>query len=167
MELERIKSALKHNDQAFVELIKEKKEKLTKIAYRYYLNDAAVEDVLSETIYQTYRNRKKCKHPEFFDTWIIRILINECLKELKKNNFNELMVDVADQEIHDPLLKSMVYDMDEPDRSIIILHFFEGYTLDEIASILKLPSSTLKSKYYKILDDLKHELKGDFTYESK
>lgn len=165
MELQRIKAALKNDDQAFVELMKEMHEKMTKIAYRYYLNDASVEDVLSETIYQAYRNRKKCKHPEYFETWVIRILINECLKELKKNNFSELTIDIADYHTFDPLLKSMVLDMKEPDRSIIILYFFEGYTLEEIASILKLPSSTLKSKYYKILSDLKHEMKGGFLHE--
>lgn len=160
MELEKIKAALKNNDEYFVELMNEMHEKLTKIAYRYYLNDTAVEDVLSETIYQAYRNRKKCKHPEYFETWIIRILINECLKEIKKNHYSELTIDIADHQYHDPLIQSMVLDMKEPDRSIIILHFFEDYTLDEIASILSLPSSTLKSKYYKILDDLKHEMKG-------
>ena len=59
MELNQIKKALKHDEELFVQLIMEKKEKLIKIAYKYTLNDAMVEDALSETFYQAYKNRKK------------------------------------------------------------------------------------------------------------
>lgn len=164
MELQNVKKALKNDDSLFVQLIEEKQEKLMKIAYRYYLSEACVEDVLSETIYKAYRYRRKCKHPEYFDTWIIRILMNECVKEIKKNNLNELTIDIADSSSQDIVLRSMVYDMSEPERSIIILHFFEGYTLDNIAQILDMPSSTLKSKYYKALQGLRNEMKGE-AYE--
>lgn len=163
MELQNVKKALKNDDSLFVQLIEEKQEKLMKIAYRYYLSEACVEDVLSETIYKAYRYRRKCKHPEYFDTWIIRILMNECVKEIK-NNLNELTIDIADSSSQDIVLRSMVYDMSEPERSIIILHFFEGYTLDNIAQILDMPSSTLKSKYYKALQGLRNEMKGE-AYE--
>ena len=89
MELTRIKEALHKNDDAFVELIQEKQLKLSKIAYRYCMNEAMAQDALSETIYKAYRYRKKCTHPEYFDTWITRILINECYKEIKKNKYDE------------------------------------------------------------------------------
>lgn len=52
MELSRIKQALKNNDEAFVELIQEKQLKLTKIAYRYCMNETMAQDALSETIYK-------------------------------------------------------------------------------------------------------------------
>lgn len=162
MELQRIKEALKNNDDAFVELIEEKKEKLTRIAFRYCMNETLVEDVMSETIYQCYRYRKKCKQPEYFDSWLIRILINECLKEIKKNQKQcELLVDVQDKHYRDIALKTMVYDCKEPERSILILHFFEGLTLQEIASILDKPLNTIKTKYYRILKEFQIELKGD------
>ena len=44
MELSRIKQALKHNDEAFVELIQEKQLKLTKIAYCYCMNETILEN---------------------------------------------------------------------------------------------------------------------------
>ena len=71
-------------DEAFVELIQEKQLKLTKIAYRYCMNETMAQDALSETIYKAYRYRKKCKQPEYFDTWITRILINECYNEQRR-----------------------------------------------------------------------------------
>lgn len=161
MELSRIKQALKNNDEAFVELIQEKQLKLTKIAYRYCMNETMAQDALSETIYKAYRYRKKCKQPEYFDTWITRILINECYNEIKKNRYDELTIDINDPKHQDLALRSMVYDLDEPERTIIVLHFFEGYTLKEISEILEMSLNTVKTKYYRLLDKLKIELKGE------
>lgn len=58
-------------------------------------------------------------------------------------------------------LRFMVYGLDEPERSIIILHFFEKATLKEIAEYLNMPLSTIKSKYYKVLEELKYQLKEE------
>ena len=160
MEIARIKEALKHNDEAFVELIQEKQLKLSKIAFRYCMNETMAQDALSETIYKAYRYRKKCKQPEYFDTWITRILINECYKEIKKNKYDELTIEIQDDKQVDNTLRMMVYDLSEPERTIIVLHFFEGYTLKEISEVLKMPLNTVKTKYYRLLEKLKLEMKG-------
>ena len=145
MELSLIKRALKHDDELFVQLIMSKKEKLIRIAYKYTLNDAIVEDVLSETIYQAYKNRKQCKQPEYFDTWLIRILINNCLKEIKQQSKNyELMIDIEDTKIQDIPLKTLVYSLSEPERTILVLYFFEKATFKEISEVLNMPESTIK-----------------------
>ena len=158
MELSLIKRALKHDEELFVQLIMSKKEKLIRIAYKYTLNDAIVEDVLSETIYQAYKNRKQCKQPEYFDTWLIRILINNCLKEIKQQSKNyELIIDVEDTKIQDIPLKTLVYSLSEPERTILVLYFFENATFKEIPEVLNMPESTIKTKYYNILRKLRIE----------
>ena len=159
MDIQLVKKALRGDDDLFVQLIMEKKEKLIRIAYKYCLHDAMVEDVLSETIYQCYKHRKQCRNVEYFDTWLIRILINNCIKEIKsQGKCMELMIDVEDGKSHDTSLRSVVYGLKEPERSILIFHFFENATLNEIAEYLKMPLSTVKSKYYKVLNELKIEL---------
>ena len=165
MELTQIKKALKHDDELFVQLIMEKKEKLIRIAYKYTLNDAMVEDAISETIYQAYKNRKQCKQPEYFDTWLIRILINNCLKEIKQQSRHmELIVDIEDKKVEDIPLKTLVYSLDEPERTILIMYFFEKATLKEIADLLNMSENTVKTKYYSILRKLKIELE-EVSYE--
>ena len=88
-------------------------------------------------------------------------MINECYKEIKKNRYDELTMDIKDERTMDATLKMMVYDLSEPERSIIVLHIFEGYTLKEISDVLELPLNTVKSKYYRLLEKLKLELKGE------
>lgn len=159
MELNQIKKALKHDDELFVQLLMEKKEKLIRVAYKYTLNDAMVEDALSETFYQAYKNKKKCKNPEYFDTWLIQILINNCLKEIKKQSKHyELIIDIEDKKINDIPLKTLVYSLSEPERTILIMYFFEKATFKEISEILNMPQSTIKTRYYNILEKLKIEL---------
>lgn len=79
----------------------------------------------------------------------------------KESKNCELIIDVKDDHYQDIALKSMVYDCKEPERSILILHFFEGLTLQEIASILDKPLNTIKTKYYRILKQFQIELKGE------
>jgi RNA polymerase sigma-70 factor (ECF subfamily) len=73
-----IKKAQKGDDEAFSELIDSCQEKLYKIAFAYLKNEQNSLDAVGDTIYKAYMNISKLKIPEFFNTWIIKILINSC-----------------------------------------------------------------------------------------
>lgn len=62
------------------------KYKLYRTALLYLGNEALALDAVDESIYKALCSLKKLRQPEYFDTWIIRILINECYKELKRQN---------------------------------------------------------------------------------
>ena len=74
------------NDKLFSDLIDICKENLYKIAFSYLKNEQNSLDAVSETIYKAYKNIDKLKSREFFNTWIIKILINSCKSILKKDN---------------------------------------------------------------------------------
>lgn len=78
----------KDGDQiAFTELMLQIKDELYKVAKIRLKNDDDVFDVIQETMISAYKSLKKLKHNEYFKTWVIRILINECNKfyKLKKH----------------------------------------------------------------------------------
>ena len=52
--------------------------KLYKTAYIYMGSEHAALDALDEAVYRALRACKKLRQPEFFDTWMTRIVINEC-----------------------------------------------------------------------------------------
>lgn len=119
MHLSQIKQALKQDDELFCELIMEKKEKLMRIAWKYCMNETMAEDALAETIYQAYRYKKKCKYPEYFETWLIRILLNCCAKEVKKHQpYNELTIELSDSHTQDIPLQVWVQSIKEPEKTI-------------------------------------------------
>ena len=54
---------------------------------RLYCEDD-INDAVQETIIKAYRYIKKIKQPQYFKTWIIKVLINNCNKIYKKSNKN-------------------------------------------------------------------------------
>lgn len=77
---ELIKRAQNGDANAFTNLILSIKNDLFKIAKTRLVNDADIEDVIQETMIETYKFIKKLKEPEKFKKWVIKILINKCNK---------------------------------------------------------------------------------------
>ena len=58
--------------------------RLYRIAYAYLHNEDDALEVIQESTYRAYRNLKKLKQPNYFETWLIRILLNCCADERKR-----------------------------------------------------------------------------------
>ena len=87
---ELIKRAQNGDANAFTNLILSIKNDLFKIAKTRLVNDADIEDVIQETMIETYKFIKKLKEPEKFKKWVIKILINKCNKLYKKKYRNSI-----------------------------------------------------------------------------
>ena len=137
------------------------KESLYRIAYSYMNNQALAMDALDEAIYKGYLNRKKLKNPEFFKTWLTRIVINECLQMLRKRK-HEILIDQIPEEAtkeYDRLpIKEAIRKLSEDLSNIINLRFYGGYTLSETAVILEIPLGTVATRERKALALLRLEL---------
>lgn len=81
---DRVKLAIKGDEESFEYLINTFKENLYRTAYSYVKNEEDALDVLQETIYKAYISIEKLKEPKYFKTWITRILINNALDVIKK-----------------------------------------------------------------------------------
>ena len=82
-----VKRAQRGDDQAFVELIEENKQAMYKVAIGILKNDSDAADAIQESILTCYEKLKELKKAQYFKTWLLRILINNCnqmLREQKK-----------------------------------------------------------------------------------
>ena len=52
-------------------------------------------------------------------------------------------------------IEEIINQLDSPNREIILLKFFEGFTLKEIALILDINENTIKTKIYRSLNELR------------
>ncbi|MFR7666240.1 MAG: sigma factor [Clostridia bacterium] len=82
-----IKKAKSGDKLAFTELMLQMQDELYKIAKIRLKNDDDVFDVIQDTMLSAYKSLKKLKHNEYFKTWIIKILINECNKIYKMKKY--------------------------------------------------------------------------------
>jgi len=122
---------------------------LYRVSYSQLSQKCDREDAVQECLSKAWQKRNQLKDERFMQTWVIRILINEC-HNIRHKRHRELALDDipnpvapvdADHELHDALL-----DLEEPLRLPILLYYIEGYTVKEIAKILRLPQGTVKSR---------------------
>ena len=145
----------------FAQRIEQIRMRLYKTALLYLGSEAPALDALDEAVYKALRSYKKLRQPEFFDTWITRILINECLNELKRRKRLKPLDELPETAVpeFDALpLKEAVRRLPKDLKELVILRYFTGYTLKETADILQIPQGTAATRQRKALALLRIEL---------
>ena len=138
------------------------KIRLYRAAYLYLGSEADALEAVDEAVYQALRGLKKLRQPEFFETWITRILINECHRELRRRKRlagEEALPEAAGPDEYDALpLREAVRRLPEDLRRVVVLRFFAGYTQAETAAALDIPQGTAATRQRKALSLLRLEL---------
>jgi RNA polymerase sigma-70 factor, ECF subfamily len=144
------------------------------MAFVYVKNENDALDVVQETAYRAFLKIDTLKSPEYFKTWVIRIAINCALDLMKQNNkvvpLKQDYEDIWGTEEEDiPLtltLQDLLDSLEQEEKSVILLRFYQGHTLKEIAEILNIPLGTAKSILYRSIKKVRHEYwRGDGTNE--
>lgn len=147
--------------EEFAQRMSSLKPKLYKTALLYLKNESLAIETVDEAEYKAFISVKKLRQPEYFDTWVTRILINECKKMLRRKK-RELSLDYYREETvisHDNLpLKIAIQTLSDDLKDVIILRFFTGFTLAETAKSLNIPVGTVSTRQKQALNLLKIEL---------
>ena len=148
--------------ETFAARVQALRGRLYRTAYLYLGSEADALEAVDEAVYQALRALKKLRQPEFFDTWITRILLNECHKELRRRKQlapEEALPETAGSDAYDGLpLKEAVRRLPEDLRAVIILRFFSGLSQAETAAALEVPQGTVATRQRRALQLLRLEL---------
>lgn len=172
MELrEQVEKAKQGDETAFCRLIDRRKADLYTVAYCYVKNKEDALDLVSETVYKAFISLPGLKHPEHFNTWLTRILINCSLDHLKKSKRTFALEEAeqqaglrepislsTDEETRLDLLRALDK-LDEKLKTVVILKYFQDLTLEEVSRVLKCPVGTVKTYLHRALKILRLELK--------
>lgn len=163
---QKVLKAQSGDDEAFYQLISDRKEILYRTAFAYVKNKEDALDILQETVYRVYVSLKKLKEPEFFNTYVTRILINCAIDHIRKNkkevsleavqNITMMKIQESKEGVMD--LYSAVDRLQEKRKAIIILKYFQDMTLNEIAEVLQYPLGTVKTNLHRALKELRLDL---------
>lgn len=156
------------NKESFAQEVLARKEKFYRIAYSYVKNQHDALDIVSEATYKGLKSLHTLKWPEYFDTWMTRIVINTAADYLRKTSHAvSLEEDALDMiPAPEPSLKpedslDLFHAMDilpEKDRACVTLRYFEEHSFLEISQILQEPESTVKSRLYRALGKMRQAL---------
>lgn len=145
----------------FVARTEQIKTRLYRTAFLYLGSENMALDAVDESIYRGLLSLKKLRQPEYFETWITRILINECKKELRRRKREQPLETIPEtaEDMFDSLpLKEALSCLPQELKEVIILRFFTGFTLAETARSLEIPQGTVVTRQRRALSMLKLKL---------
>jgi RNA polymerase sigma-70 factor (TIGR02954 family) len=158
-----VDKAIKGDDEAFLKLMQLYKIDLYKTALSYLKNKQEALEAIQEVTYRAYKSIGSIRENSYFKTWLIRIMINYCNDQLKKNKrviLNEEVLQAQGfSENHEEMeLKDAMLALDERSREILTLKYFHDLKIKEIASFMQCPEGTVKTWLNKALKSLRGKL---------
>ncbi len=149
----------------FEEQFDQVKQKLFAMALVYLKQHEDAEDALQETAYAAYKNYGNLRDEERFDPWITTILFRQCHKQYRKRKNRDRLETALRETVFEENYSAQerelieaVYALPETFRRAVLLKYFGGYQIGEIAGMLKIPEGTVKSRLHKAVALLKERM---------
>ncbi|MDR2514561.1 MAG: sigma-70 family RNA polymerase sigma factor [Christensenellaceae bacterium] len=153
------------SDELFVDLVTSYEVVLYRMAYIYLRNEHDALEMVSETIYKAYRGRSTLKNPEVFRSWLMKILIRNCLDCAKRQKrlglFEEAMEEIpADGSALGSAERRMMLDEAlsrlRPDyKTVLLLRYVQEFSVKETAHAMGKGENTVKTLARRALQELK------------
>lgn len=125
-----------------------------RICFSYLQNVHDCEDAVSAVFIKLMKHQPQFFSEEQERAWLIVTACNHC-KSLLRLSLRHPKVDISslpeqkywEDTEHSDLLK-LVLSLPEKHRTVVYLHFFMGYSLAEIAKMMKVNESTVRSRLF-------------------
>ena len=161
-----VKKAISGDSEAFLQLIDAHQETMLRIAHGYFTQNADIADAIQDTILDAYEHLSELRNPQYFKTWLIRILINNCNHIYRSNKKYISLEEIP--EIHQNVSQDMDTQLykfhellecvSEENRLCFQLYYGEEFTTKEISDILHIKESTIRSRMHRERIKLKGKL---------
>ena len=136
------------------------------VCFLYMKNEADACDMVQETFLQLLQTKFEWQNEKKAKAWLIVTASNCCKSQLKKSwrkkqvAYDAVVHDIG-KEDPDNLLIQMIEELEEKYRLPIYLFYFEGYSSAEIAKMLHVNDSTIRSRLAKARKILRMELEAE------
>ena len=147
----------------FIQRVRACERRLYRVARTMLPQECDCEDAVQEALLRAWDRRETLRQEAYFDTWLIRILINQCKTFYRRRppepaELTEDIPQVTSEET--PLLEALM-GLPRKQRVTLELHYIEGYSVAETARILRLPEGTVKWRLKRGRELLKESLKRE------
>ena len=152
------------DNQEFQDRVRACERRLYATAYLLLHVTADCEDAVQEAVLRAWQRLPGLQNPQFFETWLTRIVINECKSQLRRRSRRgetELSPRLAAPVSPEPELHAALTALKWKYRVVLTLKYIDGYTIEEIARILTLPRGTVASRLDQAKRLLRAQMKGD------
>ena len=177
------------------ELYRDYKDRIEGFIRRMVRDTALAQDLTQETFIRAQKGLKDFRGEASISTWLFRIANNLCLDHLRKEKGKGMMVDFfeyldnldygaeesgkseeSDQQVHlleqremSECVQEFVDRLPETYRSVMVLYYLEGFSIEEIAGILGTSSVSIRVRLHRGREELKTLLEEgcDFSRDER
>lgn len=174
-----VELAINENSEAFGEIVKRWERKIFALCFGMLGREDEARDAAQETFISAYRNLKNFRGDAKVSSWLHRIAVNQCLtvKRRAKTRSESFLDDetnaeekvfvapsrlspsrTTEQNERLKIIRQAVSSLPADLRQVVVMKEFEEMTFQEISDALDLPLSTIKSRLYTALKQLRLKL---------
>lgn len=174
-----VELAVTENSEAFGEIVKRWERKIFALCFGMLSREDDARDAAQECFIAAYRNLRNFRGDARVSSWLHRIAVNQCLtiKRRAKTRSEDFLGDedgaeekvfvaparlspskTTEQSERLAVVRQAVVSLPTDLRQVIVMKEFEEMTFQEISEALELPLSTVKSRLYTALKQLRMKL---------
>ena len=192
-----VRLAQSGNHGAYEELVRIHQPRLLAVIGGIMRRNEDVEDVAQQALLKAYLSLPRFDLRSAFGTWLYKIAVNECWDYFRKRKVRPLVyeADLSEEQIHQlealpeekpggaprasdaakrteqrDMLDRLLAELDEQDRTMLVMKEVGGFTVDEIGDVLGLNVNTVKVRLFrargKLVEVYRRRLKGHRTTRS-
>ncbi len=174
-----VEIAVSNDPDAFGEIVKRWERKIFALCFGMLSREEDARDAAQETFISAYRNLGNFRGEAKVSSWLHRIAVNQCLTKQRRskvrsessledeNSVNEASfaapsrlnpAKTAEQNERIEAVRIAVNALPSDLKQVVVMKEFEELTFQEISETLDLPLSTVKSRLYTALKQLRLKL---------
>ena len=147
-------------------------------AIRIVNRTADAEDILQDSFTDAFQQLKNFEGKSTFGAWLKQIVVYKSIGHLKRQRllFTDIEPDadkLADETSLNEdevwytvdMIKQAMQSLPDGYRTVLSLHLFEGYDQEEVAEIMQVAHSTVRTQYIRAKQKLLQVLKKGEVYE--
>ena len=174
-EPEAIRRSRNGDQAAFRSLVERYGDLVYRTAYLMLHDRGLAEDLTQETFLAAWKGLKGFDASLPFKPWLLRIVVNRCLNQQRRRapQTVPLIAEAgmaagqgpspevaAVQRDTQRLIRRAIASLEEDQRLAVMLRYFAGLSVPEIASVVSCPQGTVKSRLHRALAHLRVRLEG-------
>lgn len=154
------------SDKQFEEIYYKHKQTLYNISYSYLKNVSDSDDIVQDVFMKYLNSNNDFKNDDELKYWLIRVCINACINEIKSTYKKRVVLDNNISLNNDSLnedneIFNYVYNLPLQYKDVIVLYYYESYSVNEISKILKISQSNVKKRLERGRNILKTKIGED------
>ena len=161
-----MEQARQGDHDAFAQLARAAVVRLDQAARLILRDPELARDAVQEGLIRAWRDLPKLRDPDRFDAWLHRLTVNSCIDQTRRRRRRPIEVELT--AIHAPavvdmsgaladrdLVDGVLRHLDERGRAVVVLHYFLGLPLTDVAVTLGIPVGTVKSRLHRALGEMR------------